>query len=179
MFDIYVSDEIIAYSKSLLKKYNFGKRGVADGNYSEQLTGLIGQCTIQKLLGLPLMTGEKGFDDGEDFVFAGKIIDVKTMGRTTAVRPYYVNNFIGLQKDYNTDIYIFCSLNKRNNILTVCGWVTKKQLFDRAQFYKKGAKRFRSDGSFFETKADLYEIKNELLNKVHSLNNLKKEIQKA
>lgn len=164
MIQIKVTPEIIDYAKNLLKKFNFGQRGVADGNYSEQLTGLIGQCTIQQLFGQPLMTGESGFDNGEDLVLNGKRIDVKTMGRTTEVRDYYVNNFIGLQKDYLTDIYIFCSLNKRTKVLTVCGWVTKDQLFERADFFKKGSKRFRSDGTYFETKADLYEIGNKKLN---------------
>jgi hypothetical protein len=33
------------------------------------------------------------------------------MGRTTDVRDYYVNNFLGIQLKYNTDVYIFCSFN--------------------------------------------------------------------
>ena len=177
MFDLQVPDHIIRHARDLLKRHNFGKRGVADGNYSEQLTGLIGQCVILELFDLPLMTGEKGFDNGEDLQIAEKAIDVKTMGRTTRVRDYYVNNFIGLQKDYQTDVYIFCSLNKKTKLLTVCGWVTKKQLFERAQFFKKGTRRFRSDGSFFITKADLYEIKNSDLNPVNSVEELKTAMQ--
>ena len=177
MFNIQVSNEIILYAKKLLTKHNFGRRGVADGNYDEQLTGLIGQCTIQKIFGFPLMTGEGGFDDGKDFIYADKIIDVKTMGRTTNVRDYYVNNFIGLQKNYKTEVYIFCSLNKKTNILTVCGWVSKPQLFERAKLYKKGTKRFRSDGTYFRTKADLYEIKNTGLNQVISPDDLKKQLK--
>lgn len=176
MFRVKVSTDIIKYCKALLSKHNFGQRGIADGNYSEQLTGLIGQCTVLKLFDMPLMTGEKGFDGGEDLVFNGKIIDVKTMGRTTEVRDYYVNNFIGLQKDYKTDIYIFCSLNKKTNFLTVCGWVTKAELFERAKFYKKDSKRYRSDGTYFKTKADLYEINNTDLNQVNSLLGLKNKL---
>lgn len=177
MFNIQVSNEIVYYAKNLLAKHNFGRRGVADGNYDEQLTGLIGQCTIQKMFGLPLMTGEGGFDEGKDFIYADYIIDVKTMGRTTSVKGYYVNNFIGLQKNYKTDVYIFCSLNKKVNILTVCGWVSKAELFEKAKLYKKGTKRFRSDGTFFRTKADLYEIKNTDLFQVKSLDDLKEQLR--
>jgi len=178
MFNIQVSNEIITYAKKLLTKHNFGRRGIADGNYDEQLTGLIGQCTVQKIFGLPLMTGESGFDDGKDFIYAKKIIDVKTMGRTTKVKDYYVNNFIALQKNYKTDAYIFCSLNKKTNILTVCGWVSKSQLFERSKLYKKGATRFRSNGTCFQTKADLYEIKNTELNQVSSPDDLKNQLIK-
>jgi len=176
MFHIPVPKEILDYAKNLLTKFNFGKRGVADGNYEEQLTGLIGQCTIQQVFGLPLMTGENGFDDGKDFIYAHKIIDVKTMGRTTEVKDYYVNNFIGFQKCYKTEVYIFCSLNKKTNMLTVCGWAPKSQLFAKANLYKKGTERFRSNGTSFKTKADLYEIKNSDLNQVHSLDELKTQL---
>lgn len=176
MFTVKVPDKIILYCKNLLKKHNFGNRGVADGSPEEQLTGLIGQCTLQKLFNQPLVTGAHGSDEGEDFRFADKIIDVKTMGRETDVREYYVNNFIALQKDFRTDVYIFCSLNKKTNILTICGWVTKPQLFQRASFFKKGEKRYRSDGTYFRTKADLYEIKNADISQANSLEELKEGI---
>jgi hypothetical protein len=122
------------------------------------------------------MTGENGFDAGEDFIYANKIIDVKTMGRTTNVRDYYVNNFIGLQKNYKTEVYIFCSLNKKTNILSVCGRISKSELFEKAKLYKKETKRYRSDGTYFRVKADQYEIQNIELNQVSSLDELKKQL---
>ena len=41
--------------------------------------------------------------------------------------------------------------------------------FKKCRLFKKGEKRYRDDGSYFITKADLYEIKNSDL---ISLNNL-------
>ena len=35
-----------------------------------------------------------GFDNGIDFVLNGKTYDVKTMGRTSYPKDYYVNNLI-------------------------------------------------------------------------------------
>ncbi len=98
MFKIKVSNKIIDYATSLVKEHNFGNRGVADGSAEEQLTGIIGQCTIQTMFHVDLLTGDEGFDHGEDLNFSGLSIDVKTMGRTTDVKDYYVNNFIALQK---------------------------------------------------------------------------------
>ena len=102
------------------------------------------------------------------------------MGRTTDVRDYYVNNFIGLQKDYPTDAFIFTSLNINKNELTVVGIISKIKLLEKANFYKKGSLRRRSNGTSFRTKADLYEIKNnqltdiknykDMLNKLNILN---------
>jgi hypothetical protein len=176
MFKIKVSNKIIKYAQNLLVDHNFGNRGVADGNYHEQLTGLIGQCTIQTMFHVNLLTGEEGFDHGEDLEFAGLSIDVKTMGRTTDVKNYYVNNFIALQKDYPTDAYIFCSYFEEKKELTICGWLPKSELEKTAMFYKKGTKRYRSDKTWFRTKADLYEIPNKNLRQVKTPDDLKQQL---
>ena len=172
MFTIRVDDKILSHCKLQVSIYNFGQRGYADGNKEQQLTGIIGQSVIMSLFGQNLIDGSTGFDHGTDILFNNLIIDVKTMGRTTDVRDYYVNNFMAIQFKYNTDVYIFCSYNKTNNILTICGWITKKSFKERASFYKKGTVRKRSDGSTFKTFHDLYEIKNTDLNDVMSHSDL-------
>ena len=172
MIDIKVSDVISKYATEQVKRYNFGQRGIADGNQEEQKTGIIGQSIVQDLLGLPSPDGESGFDNGVDFELNNKKIDVKTMGRTVPMRDYFVHNFIGLQKEYDVDIYIFCSLNKTNNILTICGYIRKDELDEKANFYEKGTERIRSNGSTFNTKADLYEIPQSNLRKI----NLKEDL---
>ena len=176
MFDVKVSTEIKLHCQTLLQDHNFGNRGVADGNKSEQLTGLIGQNVMHMKFDLPLMDGKGGFDDGEDINFNNLRIDIKTMGRNVSVKPFYVHNFIGLQKNYNTDVYIFCSFNKKSDVLTVCGWVTKEQHRNRANFFPKGTTRKRTDGTTFKTKADLYEIRNDELNDVANFEDLKQQL---
>lgn len=176
MFQVRINDNLIAFVENLLKEYNFGKRGFADGNYLEQRTGLIGQTSIQRLFGVSDPDGRKGFDGGNDFVFNNLGIDVKTMGRTTDPKPEYVNNFIGLQKEYPSDIIIFCSFNKKTAILTVCGWIVKKELFIRSHFYPQGSKRYRDDGSYFVTKTGLFEIENYKLNSPSSFKELRNDL---
>lgn len=171
-----MSNELIEYVQWLLEDHNFGNRGVADGNIHEQLIGIIGQCTIQTLFHVDLLTGEEGFDHGKDLEYAGLAIDVKTMGRTTEVKSYYVNNFIALQKDFPTDIYLFCSYFEDKKELTVCGWLSKDELERKASFYKKGTKRFRSDRTWFRTKTDLFEIPNKNLHQVNSPGDLKNDL---
>ena len=178
MFIVPVKPEIIQHCKRQLAQYNFGKRGVADGTPDQQLTGIIGQSVVLDLFSLPWVDGSSGFDEGVDMVYQGLSIDVKTMGRTTGVRPYYVNNFIGLQKDYRVDAYIFGSLNKKTNEFTLVGWLPKKELLKRASFFKKGSIRKRSDGSTFETFADLYEIENRKLFGVSSFDDLTKQLDR-
>ena len=176
-FKIKVSNKIIDYARGLLKEHNFGKRSVADGNYNEQLTGIIGQCTIQTMFQVDLLTGEEGFDHGKDLEYTGLSIDVKTMGRTTDVKDYYVNNFIALQKGFPTDVFIFCSYVENKKELTVCGWLFKNEVEEKAAFYKKGTRRYRSDKTWFRTKADLYEIPNKKLSTVKSPDDLKQQLK--
>ena len=119
-----------------------------------------------------LIDGADGCDGGEDINYRGLVIDVKTMGRTVDVRLGFVNNFIALQMGFNTDLYIFCSLNKRNYELTVCGWIPKSEFLKKAKLYPQGTIRTRTDGSTFRTFADLYEIGNEDLIDVSSFEEL-------
>ncbi len=160
-----------------MQNNNFGNRGFADGDTAEQLTGIIGQCTIQIMFQVDIITGAEGFDHGEDLNFEGLTIDVKTMGRTTEMQNYYVNNFIAMQKHFPTDVYIFCSYVAGKKELTVCGWLPKNELEHKARFYKKGTKRFRSDRSWFRTKADLYEIPTNKLNQIKSPRELKDRLK--
>ena len=173
MFSIKVKPEIIQHCKEQIKKYNFGQRSVANGTPDQQLTGIIGQSVIMDLFGLGLIDGSTGFDGGVDLVYEGIRMDVKTMGRTTDVRKDYVNNFIALQKSFDTDVYVFCSYNKTKNELTICGWTTKAEFIKKADFFPKGSTRIRSDGTSFKTFADLYEIANKDLIDVDSIEELK------
>lgn len=172
MFKIQVSKYIIEHCQKQIQLYNFGQRRIANGTPEQQLTGIIGQCAIMEKFGLDLINGADGCDDGQDINYKGLVVDVKTMGRTVDVRPNFVNNFIALQLRFNTDLYIFCSLNKRNNELTVCGWIPKSEFLKKASLYPKGTIRTRTDGTSFRTFADLYEIENHDLIDVNSFNEL-------
>ena len=172
MFKIQVSQRIIEHCQRQIQQYNFGQRRIANGTPEQQFTGIVGQCAIMEKFGLDLIDGADGCDDGQDINYKGLVVDVKTMGRTVDVRPDFVNNFIALQLRFNTDLYIFCSLNKRNYELTVCGWIPKSEFLEKAHLYPRGTVRTRTDGSTFRTFADLYEIGNRDLYNVDSFEDL-------
>jgi hypothetical protein len=177
MFKIKVSEQILQHCASQVDLFNFGQRNQANGTKEQQLTGIIGQSVVMHLFGLGLVNGESGFDDGTDIAFAGFNIDVKTMGRTTDVRPNYTNNFLKLQDYFQTEIYIFCSYNKIKAELTVCGWITKSAFTEKRKFFQKGSIRYRTDGSSFTTFADLYEIDMSELQPCNSIEELKSCLQ--
>lgn len=151
-----------------LKNNNIGNRSKANGSKEEQFVGLLGEIRVKEFFNIDHKF-ENGFDGGFDFIYKGKKFDVKTMGRNVDPKPYYVNNFICYQLDYNCDGYIFCSLNKKTNKLSVCGWVTKEELKTRGDLFAIGQERTRSDGSSFKLKAPTLEIKNNQLNNINDL----------
>lgn len=172
MFDIKVTNEQYNFAKDLVSNYNFGQRGYGDGNRREQLTGLIGQTVFADLLKTPRPDGSTGFDNGTDFIINNKKVDIKTMSRKVSMKDHYVHNFIGYQRNYDVDYYIFASLNTAANILTVCGCIQKDRFRELASFYNKGDLRYRDDGTSFPAKAPLYEILQSDLVQVKTLEEL-------
>ena len=169
MFDVKVKKNILDYSQAQVNNFNFGQRGYAYGTKEQQLVGVIGQTVIQDLLGLPWVSGEHGFDNGIDFELNNQRFDVKTMGRTVPMRSYFVHNFLGLQLSYDVDVLVFCSFNKTNNVLTACGYLYKQEIKEKADFFKSGQKRYRSDGTYFVLRTDLYEVPQSRLNTLNSI----------
>lgn len=94
------------------------------------------------------------------------------MTRSVFVQPHYVHNFIGYQENYEVNYYIFASYNKKADVFTICGYVSKEQLKQKADFYPEGTIRYRDDGTSFKSRAPLYEIKQsnlEILNSVEDI----------
>jgi len=81
------------------------------------------------------------------------------MGRTVSVKHHYVHNFVGYQKKFQVDYYLFYSFNKATKVLSICGIKAKIEFEKKVKFYKMGQLRFRDDGTSFPSKAPLYEIK--------------------
>lgn len=177
MFKFIIEADVLVHAKEQVSRVNFGRRSFGNGTSEQQLTGIAAQCAMQKAFGLPLVHAGNECDGGVDFQYAGLTLDVKTMGRTTDVRPNYVNNFVAVQISLATDVLIFCSLHKVKQELTVCGWLPKHLFIQRAAFFPKGSTRARSDGTTFQTFADLYEIPNNRLNDVESLDDLQDQLQ--
>lgn len=161
MFDVKVTEEQLRYAADMVERFNFGQRGRGDGNKREQLTGILGQMVFADLINAERPDGATGFDGGKDFEINHKRVDIKTMTRSVPMRPDFVHNFVGYQKDYPVDYYVFASFNKTKEILTVCGYIGKEEFFRRAEFFPEETVRKRANGTSFSTFAPLYELRQE------------------
>lgn len=176
MFDVAVTDDVVAYAKAVLAKHDFGRRGVADGTPDQQLTGLVGEIVVQGLFGYPRTNGSNGPDGGVDLVFHGLTIDVKTIGRRCRPLRHYANNFSAHQAHFPTKVLLFCSLDWKRLVLTVCGWTFKDLFFRLAERMPAGNLRFRADGTSFPLKAHHYEIRNSDLYQAISIPDLREQL---
>ena len=151
-----------------VKNNDIGKRHEFNGDKKQQYTGMLGEYVIKKKLGLEADLTE-GFDGGWDLEYKGKKIDVKTTGRRVPPREWYVHNLVSFQKDFDCDIYIFCTLNQQTYELHVDGWIEKEEFFEHATMFKKGSYRKRDDGSRLKLKATGYEIEIKHLKPINNL----------
>ena len=163
MINIPLRQSIVDYSAKLVNENNFGQRGFDDGNHKEQLVGIISENTVRDYLGCELIKAS-GFDGGYDIIYKGLYADIKSMSRTVNPKDFYINNLFDAQLKHKAEAFIFTSLNIKNKILTICGWITKKEFKKKAVFFPKGTQRIRGVEKFI-LRADNWEILNKQLNK--------------
>ena len=173
MLNIKLREDLCKFAWDTVNKRNFGNRSVgANGSKEQQYTGILGEAVIYDIVHGKLPEyNESGL---VDIVINGKKIDIKTMGRTVYMKPNYVHNFVGYQKNFPNDIYIFNSIVKNERIIQICGWLPKDEFFMKSSFYEKGENRFRTNGTSLKAKAPLYEIKNKELNALFTEEDVRK-----
>ena len=172
MIQVPIHDDDRRYAVEILKTTNFGHRSKGfNGNYEKQYTGLIGELTLHRVLGLTRPKYTSGRLD-TDILINNKKVDIKSMARNVYMQDHYVHNFVAYQKDMPSDILLFISINKKSGMVQICGWLEKEKFLENASFFDQGDKRERDDGTSFVLRAPLYEIEQNKLNKLNNVNDL-------
>tara|TARA_R100001163_G_scaffold11836_1_gene10896 strand:+ start:218 stop:745 length:528 start_codon:yes stop_codon:yes gene_type:complete len=172
MIQVAIHDDDRRYAVEVLKTTNFGHRSRGfNGNYEKQYTGLIGELTLHRVLGLTRPKYTSGRLD-TDILINNKKVDIKSMARNVYMQDHYVHNFVAYQKDMPSDILLFISINKKSGVVQICGWLEKEKFLENASFFDQGDKRERDDGTSFVLRAPLYEIEQNKLNKLNNVKDL-------
>jgi len=172
MIQVAIHDDDRRYAVEILKTTNFGHRSRGfNGNYEKQYTGLIGELTLHRVLGLTRPKYTSGRLDS-DILINNKKVDIKSMARNVYMQDHYVHNFVAYQKDMPSDILLFISINKKSGVVQICGWLEKEKFLENASFFDQGDKRERDDGTSFVLRAPLYEIEQNKLNKLNNVKDL-------
>ena len=113
MIQVPIHDDDRRYAVEVLKTTNFGHRSRGfNGNYEKQYTGLIGELTLHRVLGLTKPKYTSGRLD-TDILINNKKVDIKSMARNVYMQDHYVHNFVAYQRDMPSDILLFISINKK------------------------------------------------------------------
>lgn len=170
IIQIKVKQSILNGIDQFLSTNNIANRGYADGSKHKQKIGLIGEIlAYEYLLKNEPNFKQNGFDGGFDFTYNGYKVDVKTMERSVYMQENYVHNFFAVQKNFDADILLFCNYNNITTTLELCGWLYKKDFLTKANYYKAGTIRKRTNGTTFKFKADNYEIEQKHLIQINAL----------
>lgn len=179
MIRLQATEGQIAYTRNILRNKDIGQRSHGNGNREQQFIGILAEVMFADMVNRERPKAE-GYDGGYDIELFGKKIDIKTMGRNTSdIKPFYAHNLMACQIDNGADGYIFCSMNKQDYELTICGVKSKAGIISDAEFFLKGQTRKHRTGeivlkeSMFEIRQyQLDEVKNksELANKIWRMN---------
>lgn len=172
MINVTVNEQQKEYAKNLVENYDFGQRGVGDGNSRQQYIGMLAQTVIADLLNHDRPCGETGFDGGIDFIINEKSFDVKTMERSVSMQDHYAHNLMGYQIEYDVDYYLFCSYNNKNNILSICGYISSDDFQRNSEFFPAGSFRERDNNTRFMVEHPLYEIRQGKINKLDNIDDI-------
>jgi hypothetical protein len=172
MFNIIIKPEILAHGQFLVKHNNYGKRGINDGKKIDQLVGMVAQCSIMDLLGYELPPIITESDCGIDIEYQSTKIDIKANAYNSYPKLEYKANVFAAQKHYNTDVYIFSVVHREQRTITITGWISKAEFFNKAIFRHEGYLIQKPNKEFFALKAPDYAVEISELNQVGNLNEL-------
>lgn len=172
MITLPIDEQTIIDATIYVDKSKIGRRKTFNGNRTNQVVGITGEFIIADLLGFQRPKGN-GFDGGWDIQIGQKLIDVKTVGRTTSARLDYHSNVIESQMHFKATHFLFCSLNKTERFFTICGFISKEDFKAKSKFYKKGDEFERVNGDKMILNASGYFIENRELIQVNTIAELK------
>lgn len=166
MIYLQVTNSVLEYSHVQLKATREVWRSPgSDGTRRQRLIGMAAQVTVMDFFDLPWPTFFEN-DQGNDLVLNGKVIDVKAMIYQRPPELTFAVNLFAAQvlQLQGPDVYLFTTYVR--GVLYINGWISKDDFLLKSQYYPKGTKRPRKDGSYLILKADNYEVINNDLNQI-------------
>ena len=138
-----VPSYVIEFCEEQLAEGGLFCRGRDDGTPEEQKWGRVGEYGVKYLLGLPTTTPS---ERDSDFTYNGTKYDVKTAPRICNPLPHHIHYINEHQIGYSPDAYIFCTLNTKDIVLIISGWISKKNFMAVCKHRPKGSIIQRDSG---------------------------------
>lgn len=154
-WDMRPTIEQVRYCREKLDNLVLRKNDEWTGEQNHWLFGMIAETMIADLLGQerPLVSRES--DDGADVTINGLRVDVKVTLRSREAKVTQDHAVVShLQRNNNTDAYLFMSYNRQNGKYRVMGWITKEEWSEQHQFIPKGDPLPQETNKVYEATTD-------------------------
>lgn len=158
MITVKITQQQREYAWSLVQSTNLANRGEFDGDKRQQYAGKLAEVCFADLLGFERPKKDNKFDEGIDFVYGSKNIDIKTVIRKVPVKKHHGAWIKESQLKYKTDIYVFTSINILTNELTFIGCLDKYEVKYKGVLQTKDTEFNRDDGTIMKLQTNSYQI---------------------
>ena len=170
-----VTDTIKEHANLITQNKNFGNRRAGfNGTRDQQMTGIIGELIIYKVLDLPFPTYETYTPT--DIEINGSKIDVKTRRSASSfMRPGWVHNLTKFQIDHLVPYVLFNNYNAAESTMEIDGWLSKQTIIENMDKWLKrqGGSSMRDDGTILRMKTNNIEIPTEAVIKINSVEDIR------
>jgi hypothetical protein len=153
-----VSQEQKLYAWDLVNGDNIANRKEWDGNKTQQFAGKLAEVCVADFMGWKRPVAGGGFDNGIDFVYREKNIDVKCVVRKVDFKEHFGCWVKESQLRYETDFYFFTSINTANSEITFIGLLEKHQVRFKGRRSDFGDKFKRDNGTEMTLETISYQI---------------------
>ena len=159
MINIKLENSVIEYSREYHFKNNLGKRGFFDGNSTQQFIGIVAENTIRKYYGFEFMKSTGNWDGGFDIFWNGYKTDIKSSSRNSYPKEHWHHVVFEPQIKHQAEAFIFSSINLKEKVLTITGWITKQELLKKCDLTNVGDKIYLDNGDFIIANKSSFDIK--------------------
>lgn len=90
-----------------------------------------------------------------DLIYNNLKLEIKTKERTVIPRPFYNATVAAYNTRQECDYYVFVSILNNLEYGWICGYLPKKEFYNKATFNRKG----EPETPYFNFKADCYNVK--------------------
>jgi len=159
MVQLFIDNWVREYVYELVNadQYDLVQDGTG-GSKLNQIMGLLAECQLAVQMGTELPRVNHKADNGCDILYKGIRIDVKCW-KNAHHRPNHQVGVYARQKDYITDVYLFCTMP---DIMALCidvhGWMRKKEFFQKATYREAGMKIIKRDGTMLKLRSADYVV---------------------
>lgn len=131
MIELKITPEMVSSARAEAQELGSLRNSITSGEGN--VAGFIGELLVADFYGATRVSGNRNYD-----MTVGDLrVDVKTKRRTVEPAPHYFATVAAYNTKQECDYYVFTSVLTTLDFGWICGWLSKDEFFEKAQFFRK------------------------------------------